>query len=400
MATPTEELRITKMNANPPVATTPEIDALLAKNAVVAVGVSGGKDSGALAIAIDDHLQRIGHTGPKTLIHSDLGRVEWRASGPKCEELAKALGWELMVVRRKAGDMMDRWLVRWENNKIRYTDLSCVQLILPWSTTSMRFCTSELKTIIIRNSLKVTYPKHDIINATGIRRQESANRAKMPVAKHEPQSARKGFDAYVWNPIIDWSVDEVFAAIASRGLQPHEGYTKYGMQRISCCFCIMSSTSDIYNATTCPGNHDIYREMVALEVDSTFAFQSNKWLGDVRPDLLNSETSDRLEIAKRTSSRRKVLESGIPKHLLYSAGWPTCIPTLQEAELLAEIRLEVADGIGLNIKCTDGPSIIERYEALWEMKKAKGGVSAEDDGESPILIPSMQIPEQKQFLFF
>lgn len=264
----------------------------------------------------------------------------------------------------------------------------------------MRFCTSELKTAVIRSELKKSFPQHDIINATGIRRQESANRAKMPVAKHEPQSARKGFDAYVWNAIIDWSVEEVFAAIAGRGLQPHEAYTRYGMTRVSCAMCIMSSASDLYQATTCPDNHAIYREMVELEVDSTFAFQSNKWLGDVRPDLLNSEMTDRLEIAKRTSTRRKVLESGIPKHLLYSAGWPTCIPTLQEAELLAEIRVEVAEGIGLNIKCTDGPSIIERYEALWEMKKAKGGASAEDDGESPILIPSLQIPEQKQFLFF
>ncbi|MGF6281959.1 3'-phosphoadenosine 5'-phosphosulfate sulfotransferase (PAPS reductase)/FAD synthetase [Pseudomonas frederiksbergensis] len=388
------------MNANPPVATTPEIDALLAKDAVVAVGVSGGKDSEALAIAIDDHLQRIGHTGPKTLIHADLGRVEWRASGPKCEELAKALGWDLIVTRRQAGDMMDRWLVRWENNKARYLDLSCVQLILPWSTPGMRFCTSELKTAVIRRILKNTYPQHNIINATGIRRQESANRAKMPVAKHEPQSARKGFDAYVWNAIIDWSVEEVFAAIAGRGLQPHEAYTRYMMSRVSCCFCIMSSASDIYQSTTCPDNHAIYREMVELEVDSTFAFQSNKWLGDVRPDLLNSEVTDRLEIAKRTSARRKVLEAGIPKHLLYAAGWPTCMPTVQEAELLAEIRLEVAAGIGLNIKHTTASSIIERYEELTALKIAKGGAFNGSEGESPILIPTFQIPQQAQFSFF
>lgn len=387
------------MNANPPVATTPEIEALLAKDAVVAVGVSGGKDSEALAIAIDDHLQRIGHTGPKTLIHADLGRVEWRASGPKCEELAKALGWDLIVVRRKAGDMMDRWLVRWENNKARYLDLSCVQLILPWSTPSMRFCTSELKTAVIRSELKKKFPKHNIINATGIRRQESSNRAKMPVAKHEPQSARKGYDAYVWNAIIDWSVDQVFAAIAGRGLEPHEAYTRYGMTRVSCVMCIMSSASDLYQATTCPDNHAIYREMVELEIDSAFAFQSNKWLGDVRPDLLNSEVTDRLAIAKRTSARRKVLEAGIPKHLLYAAGWPTCMPTVQEAELLAEIRLEVAAGIGLNIKHTTASSIIERYEELTALKLAKGGAFNGSDDESPILIPTFQIPQQAQFSF-
>lgn len=386
------------MAANPPVATTPEIDAMLARNAVVASGFSSGKDSMALAIALDDHLNAIGHTGPRCLVHADLGTIEWSSTSAKCEEVAKALGWELLVTRRQAGGLMERFQGRWTNNKIRYADLSCVQLILPWSTAGLRYCTSELKVNPIRSALKKKYPQHDIINAVGIRRQESANRAKMPVAKHEPQSARKGFDAYVWNAIINWEIDDVFAAIAGRGLELHEAYTKYNMTRLSCSFCILGSIGDIYNSTTCPDNHATYRELVNLEVNSTFSFQSNKWLGDVRPDLLNSEVTDRLAVAKRTFARRKELESGIPKHLRYSGGWPTCIPSLKEAELLAEIRLEVAEGIGLKIKCTEGPSIIERYETLWEMKLAKGGLNAEE--ESPILIPAFQMPEQQQFSFF
>ena len=43
-----------------------------------------------------------------------------------------------IVVRRAAGDMMDRWLKRWSNNLARYVNLNCVKLILPWSTPSMR----------------------------------------------------------------------------------------------------------------------------------------------------------------------------------------------------------------------------------------------------------------------
>lgn len=388
------------MNANPPVAITPEINALLERNAVVAVGVSGGKDSFALGIAVDDHLNAIGHTGPRVLIHADLGSIEWLSSGPKCEELAKALGWEYLVARRPAGGLMERWLGRWENNKTRYTDLSCVQLILPWSTSGMRFCTSENKVQPIRSALKKRFPQHDIINAVGVRRQESPSRAKMPVAKHEPQSARKGFDAYVWNAIIDWEIDDVFAAIAGRGLTLHEAYTTYDMSRVSCSFCILSSAGDIYKSTTCPDNHAIYRELVELEVESTFSFQSNKWLGDVRPDLLNSEVTDRLAIAKRTFARRKLLESSIPKLLLYSGGWPSCIPTRQEAELLAEIRNEVAEGIGLNIKCTDASSIISRFEELLALKNAKYGSSVDEDDESPILIPTLQITQQNQLAFF
>ena len=126
-----------------PVARAPEIDAALASNAVCAISVSGGKDSVAAGLATWAHLDLIGHTGPRILIHADLGVVEWKDSLPCCERLAAHLGAELLVVKRKAGDMMDRWEGRWVNNVARYNDLSCVKLILPWSTPSMRFCTSR-----------------------------------------------------------------------------------------------------------------------------------------------------------------------------------------------------------------------------------------------------------------
>lgn len=45
----------------------------LAVNAPVAIGVSGGKDSCALAFAVVEHLDTIGHAGPRLLVHADLG---------------------------------------------------------------------------------------------------------------------------------------------------------------------------------------------------------------------------------------------------------------------------------------------------------------------------------------
>ncbi|MDX5929736.1 hypothetical protein [Acidiphilium acidophilum] len=121
-----------------PIALTQEICRLLAASAAVAVGVSGGKDSGAVAIAVDRHLRTIDHAGPRILIHADLGRVEWQDSLPACRRLAGALGWELVVVRRKAGDLLHRWEARWTNNVARYASLECVQMILPWSTPALR----------------------------------------------------------------------------------------------------------------------------------------------------------------------------------------------------------------------------------------------------------------------
>ena len=91
---------------------TPEITSALDGGAAVAIGVSGGKDSAATALATIDYLEHVGHRGPRVLIHSDLGRVEWRQSLPACERLAVRLGLELMVVRRETGDLVDRWRLR------------------------------------------------------------------------------------------------------------------------------------------------------------------------------------------------------------------------------------------------------------------------------------------------
>ena len=52
------------------VATTPEIQSALDHQAPVFIGVSGGKDSQALAYRLCDHLDKRGHAGPRLLILS------------------------------------------------------------------------------------------------------------------------------------------------------------------------------------------------------------------------------------------------------------------------------------------------------------------------------------------
>lgn len=355
------------------VVTTSEVDALLAAGAPVAIGVSGGKDSCAGAIATVEHLDRIGHTGPRVLVHSDLGRVEWKQSITICEQLAARLGVELVVVRREAGDMMDRWLTRWSNNVERYADLSCVKVILPWSTPSMRFCTSELKVAIICRELVKRFPGQTIVNACGIRRAESSGRAKAPVAKAQPKLTSKthrttGID---WHPIIEWSTPDVFRFLAARGCELHEAYTVYNVSRVSCAFCIMQNEADMIASSSCPDNAAIYREMVDLEIESTFAFQGARWLGDVAPNLLTDEQRDGLRLAKERAAMRQTIEERVPDHLLYAKGWPTVMPTQAEAELLAEVRREVAAVLGLEVACTTAEAVLARYAALMRLKAEK-----------------------------
>lgn len=355
-------------SSNTPVALTPEVNDLLERNCVVAIGVSGGKDSDACAIAVSRHLDQIGHTGPRVLIHADLGRVEWRDSLPGCERLAERLGWELIVVRRKAGDMLARWLGRWANNVARYNDLSCVKLILPWSTPSMRFCTSELKVDVITAALKKRFPGQDIINVAGIRRQESANRARMPVSATQGKLQRKGFAGLTWNAIIEWPIEDVLATIKSAGLRLHEAYSVYGASRVSCAFCIMSAIADLQAAANCTDNHELYCQMVELEVTSTFAFQGGRWLADTAPHLLSPELQLRVARAKEIAKQRQDIEAELPMNLLYTNGWPSEMPTHVEAQAIASVRSRISSLLGLDAQYLTAESVQERYAQLMAAK--------------------------------
>jgi 3'-phosphoadenosine 5'-phosphosulfate sulfotransferase (PAPS reductase)/FAD synthetase len=372
------------------VALTPEVSALLETDAVVAIGVSGGKDSVACALAVARHLDAIGHTGPRILVHSDLGRVEWKDSGPACERLAAHLGWELLTLQRQAGDMLARWEKRWSNNVERYRDLACVRLILPWSTPSMRFCTSELKGSLINSALNKRFPTHNIVNVTGVRRQESSARSKMPVSAPLAPLSTKGRTSVTWNAIIEWTIDEVFTEIAAAGLALHEAYTVYGASRVSCAYCIMSSLDDLRAAASCADNYDVYREMVRLEAQSTFAFQGQRWLADVAPHLLSSELAPDVARAKAAAIERQAIEAEIPTHLLFSSGWPTVRPTPDEAELLASVRRRVAQAVGIDVGYVSGADVLRRYDELL----------AQRPGAPSATTPSaVTIPAQASFAF-
>lgn len=369
-----------------------DVAALVSAGAPVAVGVSGGKDSCAAAIAVVEYLRQVGHQGPVVLVHADLGdpdpslNVEWEDSLPTCERLAAFLNVPLVITRRPAGGMMKRWIKRWENNVERYRTLRCVKVILPWSTPSMRFCTSELKSAPIASELVRRFPGQKIISACGIRREEGKGRegsarTNAPTSKANNRLTNKsratsGID---WNPIAAWSMEDVFAFCAARGFQMHEGYD-LGMTRISCRFCIMQDLSDQRVSASVAANVLVLRTIVNLEIRSTFAFQGSRWLGDIAPHLLDDVTRAALVAAKERAAKRVEIEKRIPKHLLYTKGWPTVMPTEAEAVLLCEIRREVAALLGITVEYTEPAALLARYAELMalsaEKAKAKRGAKA------------------------
>ncbi len=215
-----------------------DVKRLLDSRAPVAIGVSGGKDSHAVAWALAQELK--GYGGPKLLIHADLGSTEWLDSGPTCKRIADRIGWEFTTCARPAGGLMERWESRWQSSIRRYTDMLTVAVVLPWSTPAMRFCTSETKVDPICATLKRRFGRVPIINVTGVRGEESGARALQPVSS--PGGSKLPPGSLAWRPIHHWTLQDVWDAIAESGIRPHEAYGTYGSSRVSCRWCLAGET--------------------------------------------------------------------------------------------------------------------------------------------------------------
>jgi 3'-phosphoadenosine 5'-phosphosulfate sulfotransferase (PAPS reductase)/FAD synthetase len=356
------------------ITTDPHIDGMIDRGAPIVICVSGGKDSRLAAEQTVAYARGRNHTGSINLVYSDLGRVVWSDAQDQCRRLASRLGVELVIVRREAGGLMERWSKRWQDNMTRYQELSCVKVILPWSTPTMRFCTSELKTSIIQRWIRKTF-QEPVICVLGIRRDEGrsskSGRGAAPVFKiHDVDKGKMPAGSIDWNPIVDVKTETVFQILRSSTEVMPSAY-EFGASRYSCAFCIMSSGPDLAAACRDPRNHDLYREQCELEIVSTFSFQSDQWLSDVAPDLLTEDQLARLALAKQKAVEREEVEKAIPKHLLYTKGWPTVMPTPDEAEIIAHVRREVARIMECEVKYTTAPAVIQRYADLMALKESK-----------------------------
>src|SRR5690606_19111031 len=126
----------------------------------------------------------------------------------------------------------------------------------------------EMKTHPIESMLGRRFPVQPIISVTGVRRAESRRRAGLAVTDRNSNGR-----IWTWRPSLDWSEDDVFACIARHGCMPHPAYRQFGMTRVSCRFCIMSSLPDLIAATRQAETHPLFRRLISLECRSGFAFQ-------------------------------------------------------------------------------------------------------------------------------
>lgn len=345
---------------------------ILALNGICAAGASGGKDSAALSIVLDKFLREINFKGEKILIHSDLGKIEHADSLPACMRLSEKIGWELVVVKPRI-DMIGRWYQRHQANTDRYIDLSCVKMITPWSSSSLRFCSSEMKVAPITSYLKKRFPGQAILNAVGIRGEESPQRKKQPASKINKLLTVKTIGTYGrdWFAIRDYMVEDVWLVQRRENFCGHEGYDKNGNSRISCSCCVLANKAEILASLNDERNHEAYRAIVKLEIISTYSFSQSFYAGDVAPWLLDAPMLDNLQQAKEIAGRRILIESEIPEDLKYVAGWPTFQPSREQCALIADVRMRLGNLMGLAVKHIDWRGVHRRYAELLVTKAQK-----------------------------
>jgi 3'-phosphoadenosine 5'-phosphosulfate sulfotransferase (PAPS reductase)/FAD synthetase len=353
----------------PDIAITSEIVAAIRAGAWIVFNLSGGKDSSAALFAVNLQLDSLGHPRARRMaIHADLGRAEWDSTPDTVARIAASADVPLTVVRRAAGDLVDRWIQRFESGKRRYEALETYNLIGPWSSASLRFCQSEMKAAVIGPALARMLRGQQIISVLGLRRDESHNRAATPVAKadlrHAKAGNRHGTAITLWHPIAYWNSEDVFRAHGTLGITLHEAYSIWGATRLSCRYCIFASLHDLSASAAAPANTEVYRELVGIEARSTFPFQPTRWLADISPHLLSGGLRADVERAKADQLERRHLEASMPAGLRYVKGWPPRMPTLAEAEDIAAARRPILARHRLENRYPTGSAVQARFAEL------------------------------------
>lgn len=259
---------------------------MLRNGAALVLSVSGGKDSDAMSHYLLDMRAREGWTGPVHMVHADLGRAEWHTTPEYVRDLAARKGVELHVVRRTAGDLIQRIWQRYEADPSR----PC------WPSKPMRYCTSDLKRGPITSWINQNYVTGRVVCAQGLRGEESKEREKKPTVSFRDNCNPKTIDRVTvdWLPIHTWTKQDVWDCIKTLGGGMYHPAYDLGNQRLSCACCVLASENDLLNGAV--HNPDTYRELCNIEAVTGWSFRQDKdglyWLSDLKPDLLPAETRD------------------------------------------------------------------------------------------------------------
>lgn len=231
--------------------------------AVLAISISGGKDSQALLVSVLSWYKANNLTNKIFAIHADLGRAEWAQTNGFVRQLCETYQIELVEVFATHNGQRIDLLNKIELRQAQLEAQARKKKTPIYPSFQQRYCTSDLKTDPINAYLK-QFPR--FISIEGIRWDESKARSQKPIFERRAGFKKKGGSmGFTWNAIINYTEQNVLEACGMTESEYNLGRWQYktlgtitndwkihpayamGNTRLSCAICVLASRNDFLN---------------------------------------------------------------------------------------------------------------------------------------------------------
>ncbi len=202
------------------------------------ISFSGGKDSCAMLAYICEKYPAI----KKHVVFADTG-WEHENAAAWCQSIAGRFGQTVHIVK---------------NPNKTFFDMVESRGMFP--APKYRQCTSDLKRGPIQTWIRNNVGRK-VVQAIGIRAQESTGRAKQKPLKKNKRMTNSRRTVWDWLPIFDWTEDQVKQYLADKNIPLHPVYDY--LPRFSCQVCIFNTPKEL--AAIRANNPAAFNKIAAME---------------------------------------------------------------------------------------------------------------------------------------
>lgn len=217
------------------------------------VGFSGGIDSQACALWVRERYD----AADIILVNSDAGGNEH----PITTEHVAEYGRTVFPVTSLRPILADMWKTpfwaetsywMWSEEPLTFELMAKIKGRFP--SRKAQFCTENLKINPMLRWVKENLGDEEFVRYTGVRRDESNERSKMPEVGWDAM-----FDCEVRAPLVEWKKQQCFDYVRAAA-EPINLLYSLGFDRVGCSPCVNSGKDDIANwARRSPGSIDKVR---------------------------------------------------------------------------------------------------------------------------------------------
>jgi 3'-phosphoadenosine 5'-phosphosulfate sulfotransferase (PAPS reductase)/FAD synthetase len=247
------------------------LKAAINEGAVFYCSHSGGKDSQAMYW----YLGKVGVPADQiVVVHANLGRIEHQGV---IDHIEATISHDLNVVKAVDRQGQDKDLLSMVRARHRKDPTRP-----PWPSSSIRYCTSDLKRGPIEKFIRHDMKARGVslaINCVGLRAAESPARAKRNPWTENKRLSKAGRQVYDWLPIhhVSDQMLRTYRGFPGNTAPLHPAYDE-GNERLSCAFCIFGCSGDLRNAARL--YPELLQEYLDVEAETGFTMFHNESLAD------------------------------------------------------------------------------------------------------------------------